>query len=64
MTNPFRVDGQLAMITGATRGIGLGAAKALAQSGASLLLVGRDEAELEHAAKAPDPHSPSPRAYL
>lgn len=49
--NPFRVDGQLAMITGGTRGIGLGAAKALAQSGASLLLVGRDEAELERSAE-------------
>lgn len=49
--NPFRVDGQLAMITGATRGIGLGAAEALAKSGASLLLVGRDEAELERSAE-------------
>lgn len=50
--NPFRVDGQLAMITGATRGIGLGAARALAESGASLLMVGRDEAELQHSAEA------------
>jgi gluconate 5-dehydrogenase len=49
--NPFRVDGKLAMVTGATRGIGLGAAEALARSGASLMLVGRDEAELERAAE-------------
>jgi gluconate 5-dehydrogenase len=48
--NPFRVDNKLAMITGATRGIGLGAAEALAMSGADILLVGRDEAELEKGA--------------
>jgi gluconate 5-dehydrogenase len=48
--NPFRVDDKLAMITGATRGIGLGAADALAMSGADILLVGRDEAELQKAA--------------
>jgi gluconate 5-dehydrogenase len=44
--NPFTVEGKLALITGATRGIGLGAARALAQSGAGVLLVGRDEEEL------------------
>ena len=49
--NPFQVQGKLALITGATRGIGLGAAHALAQSGANLLLVGRDAAELERAAE-------------
>ena len=48
--NPFRLDGSLALVTGATRGIGLGAARALAQSGAGIVLVGRDHAELEHAA--------------
>jgi gluconate 5-dehydrogenase len=49
--NPFRVDGKTALITGATRGIGLGAAHALAQSGANLLLVGRDHEELERSAR-------------
>ena len=49
--NPFRVDGKRAMITGATRGIGRGAAEALAQAGASLMLVGRDQVELEQTAK-------------
>lgn len=39
------------MVTGATRGIGLGAARALAKAGAGLILVGRDEAELERAAE-------------
>jgi gluconate 5-dehydrogenase len=48
--NPFSVTGKLALVTGATRGIGLGAASALAHSGASLILVGRDLAELERAA--------------
>ncbi len=48
--NPFNVEGRLALITGATRGIGLGAARALAQSGANVILVGRDEQELEIAA--------------
>jgi gluconate 5-dehydrogenase len=48
--NPFQVEGKLALITGATRGIGLGAAHALAQSGADVLLVGRDKEELERAA--------------
>ena len=48
--NPFSVEGKLALITGATRGIGLGAARALAQSGADVILVGRDEQELETAA--------------
>ena len=49
--NPFGVEGKLALITGATRGIGLGAARALTQSGAGVILVGRDEVELEHAAE-------------
>ena len=48
--NAFDVKGKTALITGATRGIGLGAAQALAQSGANVMLVGRDEAELQQAA--------------
>lgn len=48
--NPFSLEGKLAIVTGATRGIGLGAAHALAQSGASVILVGRELAELEHSA--------------
>lgn len=49
--NPFAVEEKLALITGATRGIGLGAARALAQAGADVILVGRDEHELGLAAE-------------
>lgn len=48
--NPFSVEGRLALVTGATRGIGLGAARALAEAGADVILVGRSEPELEAAA--------------
>lgn len=46
----FRLDGRLALVTGGSRGIGFGAAKALAESGASVILVGRNEAELQNKA--------------
>ncbi len=48
--NPFSIAGKLALVTGATRGIGLGAARALVESGADVILAGRDEDELERAA--------------
>lgn len=43
----FRIDGQRALVTGASRGVGLAAAVALAQAGAVVTLVARAESELK-----------------
>ena len=43
----FRLDGKNALITGAGRGIGMGASIALAESGANVTLVSRTENELK-----------------
>ena len=45
-----RVDGRVALVTGAGRGIGLAAAIGLAQAGAEIYLVSRTLSELEEAA--------------
>jgi gluconate 5-dehydrogenase len=47
----FSVAGKLAMVTGASRGIGLGVARALGESGARVILVGRSAQALERAAE-------------
>jgi NAD(P)-dependent dehydrogenase (short-subunit alcohol dehydrogenase family) len=49
-TPPLRVDGQVAVVTGAGRGIGMGSALALAQAGADVVLVSRTRDELERTA--------------
>lgn len=49
--NPFSLQGKLALITGGTRGIGLGVARAMTESGAGVILVGRDQAELDRSAE-------------
>ncbi len=46
-TPSFRLDGCRALVTGASSGIGLGAAAALAEAGAEVTLVARRVAELE-----------------
>jgi NAD(P)-dependent dehydrogenase (short-subunit alcohol dehydrogenase family) len=46
-TPSFRLDGRRALVTGASSGIGLGAAAALAEAGAEVTLVARRVAELE-----------------
>src|SRR5713101_1615425 len=45
----FRLDGKRAMITGGSRGLGRAMAQALAEAGADLILVGREEASLQQA---------------
>jgi gluconate 5-dehydrogenase len=45
----FRLDGKLAIITGASKGIGLGIAKAMSNAGASILLLSRQTPELDNA---------------
>lgn len=47
--NPFRLDGEVALITGGGTGIGLGIARCMTQSGARVVLVGRRESELAQA---------------
>lgn len=49
MTPAARIDGKVCLVTGATNGIGLETAKALAAQGATVVLAGRDKARLETA---------------
>ena len=50
MTDRFRLDGQVAVVTGASGGIGSAGALALAEAGADIALVGRNRAKLDGAA--------------
>ena len=47
--NPFRLDGETALITGGGSGIGLGIAGCMVASGARVVLVGRREDQLARA---------------
>ena len=47
MTPPFSLAGRVALVTGASRGLGFGMAQGLAQAGALVVLNGRDPATLE-----------------
>lgn len=49
-TPGFRLEGRLALVTGAGRGIGLAAAAALAQAGAAVTLIARNGNEIDAAA--------------
>jgi NAD(P)-dependent dehydrogenase (short-subunit alcohol dehydrogenase family) len=47
----FRIDGQLAVVTGASRGLGWAMACGLASAGANVLLVSRNQRELDQRAE-------------
>lgn len=49
-TPSFRLEGKRALVTGASRGIGLGGAMALAEAGAHVVLAARNKAEVEASA--------------
>ena len=49
MTDLFRLDGKVAVVTGGGRGIGLMIARGLLQAGASVYLSSRKQAELDAA---------------
>ena len=48
----FKLDGRRALVTGASRGLGLQMALALAEAGADVAITGRDATSLEEAASA------------
>ena len=51
-TPSFRLDGKRALVTGASRGIGLGGAMALAEHGAHVVMAARNLQATEQAAEA------------
>lgn len=50
MRDPFRLEGRTVIVTGASRGIGAGLARAIAFQGGSVVLVARTEAAIESVA--------------
>ncbi|MGB0613179.1 MAG: SDR family NAD(P)-dependent oxidoreductase [Miltoncostaeaceae bacterium] len=56
MMNPFSLDGRVVIVTGASRGIGAGTARAISESGGSVVLVARSGDDLATvAASLPGP---------
>ena len=63
-TPGFGLNGKRAVVTGAGRGIGLGAAAALAESGAEVTLVARTQSEIERAASSIESNGGSAKAAV
>jgi 2-deoxy-D-gluconate 3-dehydrogenase len=51
ISDPFRLEGMVAVVTGGSGGIGSAAAKAFAEAGADIAILGRNRAKLEQTAK-------------
>jgi NAD(P)-dependent dehydrogenase (short-subunit alcohol dehydrogenase family) len=54
--NPFRLDGRVALVTGAARGIGYATALRLLEAGADVILNDLDQAALDDAVASLEPH--------
>ncbi|MFO1312848.1 MAG: SDR family oxidoreductase [Burkholderiales bacterium] len=52
MTSPFDLTGRVALVTGAYRGLGFAIAKGMAEAGATVVLNGRRQADLDKAAQS------------
>lgn len=58
LSDLFRLDGKVALVTGAGQGIGSAIAQTLSQAGAEVWLAGRDRTKLENAAAScPNSHA-------
>jgi NAD(P)-dependent dehydrogenase (short-subunit alcohol dehydrogenase family) len=57
MTQPFSLEGQTAIVTGGSRGIGYGIARAFIEAGARVIITARGEAALKEAASSLGPQA-------